>query len=466
MSHYIPVTNAEKEEMLREMGLTSIDDLFADIPKELMKIKVKIPDALSEMELVDRMKCLARKNADTANMPCFLGAGAYDHFIPAAVGRLTSREEFYTSYTPYQPEISQGTLQAIFEFQSMICMLTGMDAANASLYDGATALAEGAMLACRATGRNEVVLSGALNPRYKKVLETYLKFSDISIKTVGHGSGCRGGRSCVTEVCEISEAVTDATAAVIIQSPNFFGVIENLKEAAGIAHAKGALLVVSADPLSLAVLKPPGDLGADVATGEGQPLGIPLSFGGPYLGYFAVKSPLIRKMPGRIAGETKDLTGKRGYVLTLQTREQHIRRGKANSNICTNQALCALSAVIYMSLMGKNGLREVANTCIAKSKYAYDSLISAGIAEPLTDRPFFREFPVKLLCSPRMLNEYLRGKNIIGGCCLENDFPELENGLLIAVTEKRSKAEIDHFIKNAVEFCKMNTAAKLREDMT
>jgi glycine dehydrogenase subunit 1 len=441
MHRYIPNTESQQKQMLDAIGVGSPDALFAGVPEGVrLKGRLKLGDALSEREVIGRLKSLASRNADTESHVCFLGAGAYDHFIPAVVDSLLSRQEFYTAYTPYQPEISQGTLQAIFEYQSMICALTGMDAANASMYDGASAMAEAALMACRETRRGEVLAARSVNPQSRAVLRTYARFQSIKVTEFG----CAGG---MPDLEDLRGRLHDGVAAVLVQTPNFFGVIEDLTEVSRLAHAAGALLVVCADPISLALLKSPGELGADIAVGEGQPLGNTLSYGGPYLGFFAAKEKLLRKMPGRIAGQTVDRNGSPGFVLTMQTREQHIRREKATSNICSNEALCALAATIYLAAMGPHGLKEAASQCMAKAKYAHDALAGTGLFAPLFGQPFFREFAMAYKGDVTALNRKLLGAGIIGGYALEQDYPEYENAWLVAVTEKRTKAEIDALVK-------------------
>jgi glycine dehydrogenase subunit 1 len=409
-----------------------------------LKKPLDIPDGISELEAAKRLKALAKANANTENYTCFLGAGAYDHFIPAVVDSLLSRQEFYTAYTPYQPEISQGTLQAIFEYQSLICMLTGMDVSNASVYDGASAVAEAALMACGAAKRNEVLVARSANPDSRDVLKTYTSFRGVKVTEFGYKNGA-------IDIENLESLISENTAAVIVQTPNFFGIVEDIEVIADMAHSHGALLIASCDPIALALLKAPGDAGADIAVGEGQPMGIPLSFGGPYLGFFAAKESLMRRMPGRIVGETVDKNGKRCFVLTIQTREQHIRREKATSNICSNEALCALAATIYLAAMGKEGLREAAEQCVSKSHYAQGALISTGRFKPVFSAPFFKEFAVKYDGDISKLNTRLLSDNIIGGYDLGHAYPELSGAWLVAVTEKRTKAEIDALAGKAVE---------------
>lgn len=455
-SPYIPITKEQQESMLGTIGVKSVEELFAKIPESLkLKKNLDLPGPLSEYELKKKMQSLVQQNFDASWNLCFLGAGIYDHIIPSAVKHILSRQEFYTAYTPYQPEISQGELQSIFEYQTMIAELTGMDAANASLYDGATSLYEAALLASRYTDRKEILIARSVNPEYRKVLHSVLRYSGITIKEIGFyqlGDGVEGKSGSLRQE-ELFAAITQKTAAIVIQTPNFFGITENLKTISEKAKAVGALLIAVCDPISLGVFESPGEQGADIAVGEAQPLGNAMNFGGPLLGYFAVKKPYIRRMPGRIVGETTDTEGRRGFVLTLQAREQHIRRERATSNVCTNQALCALAASIYLSLMGKQGLLEVATQCIDKSTYAYQSLLETGQISKVFDAPFFREFVVRPGMTPDKLNEELLSDSIIGGYDLSAEYPELAGCWLVAVTEKRTRDEIDFFVQKAKKIC-------------
>ncbi len=445
MTRYIGLTDADRQAMLADIGVSDIRKMFADVPDSvLLKRELDLPTPMSEMEVVKRLKTMAEKNVDADHAVCFLGAGAYDHFIPAAIGALLSRQEFYTAYTPYQPEISQGTLQSIFEYQTMICQLTGMDVANASMYDGATALMEAAILAVDATKKTEVLVAANIHPESLQVLKTYAKFRDISVTEVG----CPEGQIDLTE---LRGKLSENTAAVLLQNPNFFGIIEEVDRVAQLAHQSDSLLIVSADPISLALLKSPGELGADIVVGEGQSLGNQLNFGGPYLGFFAAKEKWMRKMPGRIVGQTVDKEGRRGFVLTLQTREQHIRREKATSNICSNQGLNALAATMYLTFLGKEGLKEVAELCLQKSHYTYDKLLSTGKFKPIFEKPFFKEFAVISQKPVDGLNRDLLEEGFIGGYSLERNFPEMKNGWLVSVTEKRTKDEINAFVREAAE---------------
>ncbi len=454
-SSYIPMTDEQRKSMLSTVGVNSMEELFSAIPEELRLEKdLDIPAPLSEYELKKQMSTLVQQNFDSSWNLCFLGAGIYDHYIPSAVKHIISRQEFYTAYTPYQPEISQGVLQSIYEYQTMISELTGMDAANASLYDGATAMYEAVLLAVRYTERKEVLVARSINPEYRKVLYSGLKYSGITIKEIEFYTDSTCDKKSGTVNLELlQDAINENTAAIVVQSPNFFGIVEDIKAASQKAKSVGALLIAVCDPISLGVLESPGALGADIAVGEAQPLGNAMNFGGPLLGYFAVKSPYIRRMPGRIVGQTTDSEGRRGFVLTLQAREQHIRREKATSNICTNQALCSLAATVYLSLMGKEGLKEVATQCINKSNYTYKSLLETGQVNKVFDAPFFREFVVRPGISLERLNDELMAESIIGGYDLSAEYPELEGCWLIAVTEKRTRDEIDTFVQKVNKIC-------------
>jgi len=430
---FIPHTAEQRREMLDEMGVT-MADLFSDIPPELMAESFNLPQGLSEQEVRNRLAGLAGKNS--IDLLLFLGGGFYDHFIPAAIYSIISRSEFYTAYTPYQPELSQGTLQAIYEFQSAMCRLTDMEVSNASLYDGGTAMYEAMMMALRITGRNKVIIDDSVNPIYRVMIHSYTRNLQIDLEE----THCADG---LTNRAEILQRLDDQTAAVIVQNPNFFGCIDDFSELAEAVHAKGALLLVSCYPISLGILKTPGAMGADIVTGEGQSLGIPMSFGGPYLGFMTSRMQYVRKMPGRIAGETKDREGRRAFVLTLQAREQHIRREKATSNICSNEALCALTALTYLSLLGKEGLKETAQRCADKASYAYHRLTAIpGVTPHFRAKWFFNEFVLDLPCEAADVIARLIEKGFAAGFPLSRYYKGMENSILICVTEKRTKEEI------------------------
>lgn len=442
MTSYLPHTEADRRKMLEALGVSSVEDLFEDIPREVRQGQGRgLPGPLAEDGLVRHLTSLSEQNCHFGQCVSFLGAGIYDHFIPSVVDAVVSRGEFYTAYTPYQPEISQGTLQAIFEYQSMICELTGMYVTNASMYDGASALAEAAFMACGVTRRDKVLVAGTVHPEYRTVTRTYTRFRDVDVQEIGHDEGA-------VDLEGLQSKLDDTVAAVMIQSPNFLGVIEDVAQLAQLAHEKGAMLVVSADPMSLALLEPPGRLGADIVTGEGQALGNPASFGGPHFGFMAATKKLLRKMPGRIVGQTKDLEGRRGFVLTLQAREQHIRREKATSNICTNQALCALMGAVYMAAMGREGLKEAASLCYDKAHYAMEQLLARGFTRPFSG-PFFKEFTVIAPEPVESINSRLLREGILGGYDLSSEYPELGKAWLVAVTERRTRAEIDRLVELA-----------------
>ncbi len=436
---FLTHSEADRQSMLAAVGASSIRDLYDDIPERLiLDGPLDLPDPLSEWEATRLVSGHAARNSE---LVCFAGAGIYDHHVPAAVDHVLRRSEFYTAYTPYQPEVSQGTLQSIYEFQTMVCELTGLDVANASIYDGATATAEAVLMALSATRRKEIVLAGHLHPHYRQVVKTYTQGLDVSLISVAAGEG--------GTVEEASLQVTDATACVLVQSPNALGLIEELAPLADRIHEVGALLVCAvADPVSLALVRSPGEQGADVVAGEGQPFGNAPSFGGPVVGLFAAREKYIRKMPGRIVGATEDAEGRRGYVLTLQTREQQIRRDKATSNICTNQGLNALAATLYLAMVGREGLRQVAETSVQNAHYAAARILELDGFELLyPDAPFVREFAVRTPEDPRAILSRGLERGLLAGVRLGR-FPDLEtpDGLLLAFTEKRTRAEIDRLV--------------------
>ncbi len=439
--HYLPLTDEDRREMLKEIGVDSIEDLFSDIPEEVrLKRALDLPPAMSELEAIKHLNSLAAKNKHLNNCTSFMGAGVYDHFIPSVIKHITGRSEFYTSYTPYQAEISQGILQAIFEYQTMICQLTGMDVANASMYDGGTAVAEGAIMGCGATRRSKALVSRTVSPFYRAVLQNYFNSRGLELEEIP----LKDGR---TDFSKLEEMIDDRVASVILQQPNFFGLVEDLEGVADVVHNHKGALVVSVDPLSLPLLKAPADYGADIVVGEGQALGVPPSFGGPLLGIMAARSKFVRQLPGRIAGETVDSEGNRGFVLTLQTREQHIRREKASSNICSNEALVALAAAVYMASMGPHGMREVAEQCVQKAAYAREKIGALNGYEPAFAGQYFKEFAMKVPGKPEELNQMLLQKDILGGVDVAPFYPEMENTMLFAVTEKRTREEIDVLVR-------------------
>ncbi|OHB55915.1 MAG: glycine dehydrogenase (aminomethyl-transferring) [Planctomycetes bacterium GWF2_50_10] len=430
---FIANTPDQRKEMLRDIGL-SLDDLFADIPQELAVKSLNIPKGIGELQTDELLADLASKNS--THLTNFLGGGFYDHFIPAAVSALAGRSEFYTSYTPYQPEISQGTLQAIYEYQSAICRLTDMEAANASLYDGGTALYEAMTMAIRITDREKIIIDDSVNPIYRVMIKSYTRNLHIHLEETGPDQGLANRKA-------IFDHLDNNTAAVIVQNPNFFGCIDDFTDLAAAVHAKGALLIVSCYPISLGILKTPGSMGADIVTGEGQSLGLPLSFGGPYLGFMSTRMEYVRKMPGRIVGITKDTQNRRGFVLTLQAREQHIRREKATSNICSNESLCALRAVMYLSLMGKSGLAQTAHLCADKASYAWQRLTAIpGVTSHFKNNWFFNEFVLRLPAPAADVVAALIEKGFAAGFPLSRYYKDMDNCILIAVTEKRTRSQI------------------------
>jgi glycine dehydrogenase subunit 1 len=425
---YIPNTDDDRRAMLDTIGVATAGELFADIPPELRIGGLELPPALPEQALLREMAALAARNQvpeDSASGGCFLGAGAYRHFIPSVVAHVVGRAEFYTAYTPYQPEISQGTLQTMFELQSMVCELTGMDVANAGMYDGASALAEACLMACRVTGRSRIALLDTLNPAYADVVRTYASGPGLAVDVVSDGG------------------LTPEHACLAVQHPNFFGCLEDVWVREAAAHAAGTLLIAVVDPISLGMLAPPGDYAADIAVAEGQSLGWPVNFGGPYLGLFACRRDHLRQMPGRIAGRTTDLDGRSGYVLTLQTREQHIRRERATSNICTSQQLVGLAATVYLAAVGKHGLRRIAEVCYQRAHYAAERIAALPGYSLAFDAPFFKEFTVRCQRPPAEVLARLLERGIIGGLDVSD---RVENGLLVCVTETNTREEIDRLV--------------------
>jgi len=439
---YIPNTDDDRLQMLDAIGVSSFDELIASIPSALrLNHPLAIPSG-SEMEVLNEVASLASEN--TAGLVCFAGGGVYDHFIPAAVGAVVSRPEFVTAYTPYQPEVAQGTLQAIYEFQTHICRLTGMDVANASMYDGASAAAEALTLACRVTRRNRVVISETVNPLYREVISTYLAGRELEMVTAPMVEG-------LTDFERLEDILDDKTAGLLVGQPNFFGLIEEMDTAAELIHKVGGKFVMTVDPIAQAILKTPADYGADVVVGEGQPLGNPLSYGGPLLGFFAARKELARAMPGRIAARTKDVDGNPGFVLTLQTREQHIRRDKATSNICTNQALCATTAAVYMSLLGKAGMKEVALLSAERALETSAAIRNLDAYEPYFKGAFVREFPVKTPVPAGEIVSMMIDRGVLPGIDAGRWYDGMNDCLIVAATEKRSSEEI------------LNLAAGLKE---
>lgn len=439
---YLANTEKDVQEMLKVIGAGSIDDLFQDIKPHQAPKSFDLPEGKSEFEVVKLLNGLASRNS-TELIP-FIGGGYYDHYVPAAVTALISRGEFYTAYTPYQPECSQGTLQALYEYQSAICALTGMEVANASLYDGGTALYEAAMMAIRLTGRAKIIVDGGVSPIYRKILQTYtsnLHF-EFAQTPVVHGQSARD---------EIYKLLDDTTAAVILQNPNFFGAIDDHSDIVQKAHTCGALVIASVYPISLGLLKTPGEMGADIVTGEGQSLGLALNFGGPYLGFMATRKSFVRKMPGRIVGETVDKNGQRAFVNTLQAREQHIRREKATSNICTNVALCAVQSVMYMSLIGKQGLKELARLNLDKAEFAKKEIAKVKGVEVKRSSPTFNEFTVCLPKNASDVVEAMMGKGFAAGFPLGRYYKGMDNYMIVAVTEKRTKEEILDYARSLQE---------------
>ena len=444
---FIPHTDADRAAMLQAIGIDTLEDLFVDVPARFRFPTLKLPPAQTEMEIAAELQEMSLANENVHDLTCFLGAGAYNHYVPAAVDAILRRGEFLTAYTPYQPELSQGTLQAIFEYQSNVAALTGMEVSNASHYDGATAVAEAVNMAyANFRGkRNKVILSPALHPHYRQTVRTYTEGSPVLLQGDERSSDLAASPESLIPLFDAE------TALVVVQYPDFFGRIYDYTKLAEAAHANGALIAISANPIALGLLKSPGEMNADIVTGEGQPLGIPLSYGGPYLGLFATRKEYVRKMAGRLAGETVDNRGQRAYVLTLTAREQHIRREKATSNICTNQGLMALAATVYMSLLGKNGLRKVAELCYHRAHYAAERIAGLPGYSLWSQNPFFNEFVIRGPATAVEINDVLLDHDILGGYNLSQDYPELSRHMLIAVTEMNTRQQIDMLVEALAE---------------
>jgi glycine dehydrogenase subunit 1 len=426
-SPYLPDTDADRSAMLREIGVGSVEELFQDIPERVRHARFKLPQPLSELELKKELSQLAGRNASPDKYACFLGAGSYRHFIPSTVEHVIGRSEFYTAYTPYQAEASQGTLQTTYEYQSLICQLTGMEVSNAGMYDGSTAAAEAAMMACIVKKRGKVAVSPAVNPAYRDVIKTYVQARNFSI-----------------DRAEFNSSTSSDSACLIVQHPNFLGYLEEVEACVQKAHDGGALLIAIVDPISLGMLKPPGQYGADIAVADGQALGNPISFGGPGLGIFTCRREYLRQMPGRIVGKTVDVDGKPGYVMTLVTREQYIRRERATSNICTSEALMALAAAVYLATLGKRGLRHVAELCYHKAHYAAERITKLKGYSLVFSKPFFKEFAVRCPVAPSRINQALFNEGIIGGLDINHI---IDNAMLLCVTEMNTKQEIDKLVE-------------------
>ncbi len=438
---YVPNTAANRAAMLETIGVQSVDDLFSDIPREFREFELRVPPALSELEVLRHMTSLAARNFDLMSHTSFLGAGAYNHYIPAVARQMILRGEYLTAYTPYQPEVSQGTLQAIYEYQSLICDLTGMDVSNASMYDGSSALAEAAVMATNITERKRVLVASNVHPEFLEVIQTYFTGAGVEVATATHDL-----TTGVVDLKALEKAISDGDACVIAQSPNFFGGLEDMEAIGELAHRHGAIFVGYFDPISLGLLAAPGEYDADIAVGEGQPMGSALCFGGPWLGVFTCKQKYVRRMPGRVVGITHDIEGRRAFVLTLTAREQHIRREKATSNICTNETLIATAATVYLALMGKQGMRRVAELCYERAHYAQREIVkipgySAGLAAP-----FFKEFVVRCPVPASRVNQHLLQRGIMGGFELGSRFPSMNDCLLLCVTEMNPREEVDRLV--------------------
>lgn len=432
VSPYNPNTSADRLEILRAIGVSSVQELFSDIPSEYRDSRLELPSSLSEMELLSDLEGLAAQNRHTLQGPSFLGAGSYNHYVPSVVQAIASRGEFLTAYTPYQPEVSQGTLQVAYEFQTLICQLFNMDVANTGLYDGATSLAEAALMACRITKRYRVAYIDTLSPAYRDVLETYTIPQGIEVYSVPNST----------------EVLSSDTACLIVQNPNFLGYMEDLNLLRDITHKAGSLLIVSTDPIAMGMFRPPGDYGADIVVAEGQPLGVPVGFGGPYIGLFTCKSEYLRQMPGRIVGRTVDHDGRTGYVLTLQTREQHIRRERATSNVCTSQALISLMVTVYLALVGKRGIRRLSEICYHRAHYAASLLGEIPGYRTFSDGTFFKEFVLECPLPVRDINLQLLDSGITGGLDISHLVP---NGMLLCFTEQNTRQDIEILVNTLAE---------------
>ena len=437
---YISNTAEDRQAMLKAIGVPSFESLLEKVPKRLRQFRWDLPAGISEQELLSGIVEMGRPNRNFHDYACYLGAGCYDHFIPAAVSALAHRSEFITSYTPYQGAASQGTLQFIYEYQSLICELTGMDHSNASMYDGASSLAEAVLLALRSGSRKKILIPETIHPEYRQVVATYVSAIDCQLVTIR----MKGGE---VDRGHLRKELGPDVGAVVLQQPNFFGVLESASEISEEAHLAGALFIACVNPVSLGVLQPPGAYGADIAVGEGQPLGNPVAFGGPHFGFFTVKEDFLRKIPGRIAGMTVDKAGRRSFVLTLQAREQHIRRDKATSNICTNHSLCALKGAIYMSLLGLKGIKKLALINLKKAHETQERLLKLKGVKPLFAKPFFNEFAIVIEKDPIRLKENLRKNKILGPLSMDHFYPELKSSYLVAVTENRTEADLTRLEK-------------------
>ena len=442
---YVSGSESDRKEMLKKIGVSDFSELIEEIPENLRLTEpLNLPQGIPEFEVIKELKKLSDKSKSLNSISSFQGGGAYDHYVPAAVDAIISRSEFLTAYTPYQAEVSQGTLQTIYEFQSLVCRLTGMDIANASMYDGASATAEAVLMSLSQTRNKTVFLSAGLHPAYRKVIETYTSGMDLGIITLPENDGC-------LDLEKLAGLDLDSAACVVVQSPNFYGLIENIKQVGSLVQNRKALFVTVCNPLSLALLTSPGEAGADLAVGEMQVFGNALNFGGPYVGYFAANKKFMRKIPGRIAARTKDVDGKDGFVLTLQTREQHIRRDKATSNICTNQALCALAATIHIALLGEAGVRGAALESVKRAHYLAEKLSVIDGFELVYSGRFFNEFLIKLPLSAETFVDLMEKQDIIPGIPISKFYPDHDNLLLVAVTEKKSKSELDGYIEAAAK---------------